>query len=229
MYKKARFVFPFISVILALSLSGCNSGGGGNRTTSPTTQFPLAAAANSYAQASSHFTLKTTHGSDTYTLQFGSTPGTPTTFLGLAASTAAETITITKNGAVIDTEAQNVYFQLNPYKPLGGISVGNGQYTVAANQVLLPTNATIGQTGQGDTETTYTDKSLSTIYSTATQTWSLLADTPTTAWFCVNTVMKIISPATTIPGDVCYQIDTSGSTLGLKLDITISGTTLNFR
>ena len=92
MNKVALFAVPLILV-----LSACGGGGGGSSpaaSTPSTTQFPLASALSTFAQTSHNYTINAVNAGNTYTLQFGLTPGTPTTFKGLAASTAAETLTI---------------------------------------------------------------------------------------------------------------------------------------
>ncbi len=184
---------------------------------------------NAFAQTSHNYTINAVDSGNTYTLQYGVTPGAPTTFEGLAASTAAETLTISKNNAVVDTVSLNTYFTTSPFIALGYVDLGNGQYTIDSNQVALPANATVGQSGQIQTETTYTTSSLSTINDTATVSWALSADTATTAWLCANMVDVIVSPPSTISGSTCYKIDTSGNVSALKLAITVNGTTLNFQ
>ena len=184
---------------------------------------------NAFAQTSHNYTINAVNSGNTYTLQYGLTPGAPTTFEGLAASMAAETLTISKNNAVVDTISLNTYFTTSPLIALGYVDLGNGQYTIDSNQLALPTNATVGQSGQLQTETTYSINLFNIINDTATVTWALSADTATTAWLCANTVDIIVSPPSTISGSKCYKIDTSGNVSALKFTITVNGTTLNFQ
>jgi hypothetical protein len=227
MYKLlAIFALP----LLLAGLSGCGGGGGGGSAppaTSPTTQFPLAGAISAFSQAAHNYTVSATNASDTYTLQINYTPGVATTFEGQSASTMALAGTFSKNGAVLTTVSQTSYFVTSPYKPLGSLDLGNGHYTVAANQQNLPANTTVGTSGQFDTDTTYTNNTKTVVYSNATQTWSLAADTATTAWACVNAIETVVG-STPISSADCYKIDTTGNVLAYKANVTFSGTTLSF-
>ncbi len=183
---------------------------------------------SAFSQASHNYTMNAANGGNTYTLQIGFVPGAPTTFSGLAALTGAETITISKNGAVVSTESVDNYFSASPYTPLGMVNLSNGQYSVVSNQVALPANATVGQSGQFITLTTYTSNSMATIYSTTTETWVLSSNTATTAWLCLNFITTPVG-SSAYSGSGCYTIDTTGNVSALKMAITVSGTTLNFQ
>ena len=207
-------------------------------TVSPIT-FPLAAAARSFYQSTHNFMLSATYAGNLYTVKMGIMPGTTTTFAGQLAALSVLAETVSKNGALINTVAIDGYSGANSGTPLGSIDLTTGEYSVAANQVALPTSATIGQSGQYLTETTYANSTKRNIVSTTTETWSLLAaDTATTAWGCFNTVSHYVAPIVSaiIPGSAymlsgatCYKIDTSGSVLAFEMNITFNGITLWFQ
>ena len=194
--------------------------------TPSTAQFPLQVAMSAYFQAAHNFTINATNGANTYSLQINSTPGDTSTFGEQAASTTSTTEILSENGALINTVYLMGYFQ-SPYTPLGEQNLSNGQYTVAANQVALPANATVGQSGQFDTSTTYTSDTMSTVYSTTTTTWSLAASTATTAWLCFNYAELIVGSGAISEAD-CYNIDTTGDVSTIKANVSVNGTTLNF-
>lgn len=211
------------------ALTDCKLQGGSvvvRAATPSTAQFPLQVAMSAYSEAAHNFTINATNGANTYSLQIDRTPGDTSTLGEQAASTTSTTEILSENGAVINTVFLTGYFQ-SPYTPLGEQNLSNGQYTVAANQVALPTNATVGQSGQFDTSTTYTSDTMATVYSTTTTTWSLAASTATTAWLCFNYAEVIVGSGAISEAD-CYNIDTTGDVSTIKANVSVNGTTLNF-
>lgn len=233
-----------ISVVFAL-LNGCGGGGGGggssSSTTSPTLQFPIASAMSAFEQASNNYSLSAVDGSINLSLQAGFIPGSPSTFEGQLASTSTQTVSIsatnTSTGASnSDLASVKNYFIASPLHSLGSIVIsdtsttGNqlGYYAVYSNQVNIPTYATVGQTGALDTYTTFTNSSKSVVYANDTETWSLSSNTSNTAWLCSFDTQTIVgsSPTTT---QSCYELDTTGNVLAVKLILNINGTTVTFQ
>lgn len=212
---------------LVLLLSAC--GGGGSSASAPpsTSQYEIDSAYSAAAQMNQTYNLTSILGNNTYTLDVSYVPGSMSSFNGQPAFTATMTSVLSEDGVLITSSKQTEYFTISPYFPLGAINA-NGQVTVATNQAPLPVYATVGQTNLYDTTTTYTDNTLTTIYSVASSTWSLSQDTSTTALSCINTVGTIIGVGSTSESD-CYQIDKSGNVLSLQVFLLVNGTTLIFQ
>ena len=220
----------FASLLLLLAgLSGCGGGGGGSSpsTTPTTTQFPIAGAISAYFQAGHSFTLSGTSGANTISFQVNYASGTTSIFQGQPASTMTQTAVISVNGGAGSTVSGVAYFNASPYQNLGYIS-SDGRYQVYANQQTLPTYATVGQSGQLDTYITYTTNTKAVVYATGTETWSLLADTATTAWACNNDTHTVVGSAPAVITN-CFKIDTTGNVLSKTVTMPINGTVVTFK
>jgi len=213
--------------ILCLMTLICACGGGSSSTPPPPPpQYPLDSAISTFQQMNHNYNLSATSGGNTFTLQISFVPGAQSTFDGMAALTSTETITLYENSVSQGTDTVTFYFTISPYTQLGGIST-NGEVEVDANQMSLPDLATVGQTGPFDTYTTYTDNTRTTVYETATVTWSLEADTATSALGCLNyTGTMNGSP---FSESDCYQIDENGNVLSIQITLNEGGTTLVFK
>jgi len=79
-----------------------------------------------------------------------------------------------------------------------------------------------------DTYTVYTDITKTTVYATGTDTWTLSADTATTAWGCdVNTQTQV--GGSPVVSQTCFKIDTTGNLLAMKMILPINGTIITFQ
>jgi hypothetical protein len=214
---------------LMILLSACGGGGSSSASSAPpsTTQFQIDSAYSAVAQMNQTYNLTATIGNNTYALNITYAPGAMSSFNGQPAYAATLTSILSEDGVLITSNEQTEYFTISPYFPLGAINA-NGQVTVDTNQTPLPAYATVGQTNLYDTSTTYTDNTLSTIYSVTSSTWSLSQDTSTTAFSCINTVGTIIGVGPTSESD-CYQIDESGNVLSLQVYLLVNGQTLVFQ
>ncbi|HVC28217.1 MAG TPA: hypothetical protein VNF48_01560, partial [Gammaproteobacteria bacterium] len=173
---------------LVVLLSACGGGGSSSSSAPPSTaQYPVDSAYSAVAQMNQDYNLTATIGSNTYTLLITYVPGAMSTFNGQPAYTATLTSILSEDGVLITSNVETEYFTISPYFPLGAINA-NGRVTVNTNQTPLPVYATEGQSNLYDTNTTYTDNTLTTVYSIASSTWSLSPDTSTTAFSCINMV-----------------------------------------
>lgn len=225
-----RILSAITLIAVSLILADCG-GGGGSSSPAAVSQFPVAAAMSSFAQASHSFTLSATIGSNTETLQASFTLGAASTFGGQSASTLNQSVVISVNGVAGAALTTTSYFSTNPFKKLGGVVTSGSlsrQYTVYANQQTLPTNATVGQSGSFDSYTAYTDSTMSTVYATGTDQWSLSTDTASTAWLCNIDTETIVGSAAT-PITNCYQIDASGNVLSQTVTFIINGSAVTFK
>jgi hypothetical protein len=212
----------------ACVIAGCGGGGdgGGGGAQGPvvsTLDFPIAGSKSASAQSTSQFSLAGTLDGTNYIMSVGVTPGPASTFEGKAASTSTITLTFRANGALVSQEILTSYFAQNPYVDYGTVNQGNGQYTVSNQIANFPATAKVGQLGSLGTEVTYTNSLKAQVVNTSTLTWSLDADTATTALSCVN-VQIVGSTAGTVSG--CDRIDRTGTILGRIMKLTVNGKTL---
>ncbi len=219
-------------IAFAALLSACG-GGGGDAAPAATpvaaASFPLDAA---YTKAMTNgVSLNGTaiDGADTYTMSLSITPATDAVFEGVVRKKSIQALTMKKNGSVLISETINVYYGVNPFTSYGA-SYSNGTYAVQTTiGGAFPATAKVGDSGSLGTLTLYTSSSKATIESTAQSTWTLEADTATTAFGCANVVIKNASGVQTGTSAGCYKIDTNGNVLGMRLTISVPGLTLVFK
>lgn len=203
------------SAAVALSLCGCGGGGGssGPDVVASTLDFPVDAAASSYFQSAHHFNLSgVLYGRTPFSAVMTLTPGSgTTTFQGQSVLYATQTLTVyDQYGAYAGSTSSTSYFNTGPFRVYGGTD-SNGNVTVSDSTPRLPTTAKVGQSGPLGTSTTYSDSTLNNVVSTETDSWSLEADTASTAWLCLNAQY-----ADGTWSKDCYEIDASGNVMGYK-------------
>lgn len=246
-----------LSVLLAACGSG-GGGGGGSSSSSPPSQgpvvstfsFPVEATVMSLVTASSSFTV---YASDTqgngYTLTVSYSPG-PSTYYQYISSAALPTFTQTGllkvNGVTSGTSSAQVFYSTGPFLVWGSTDGSSTtgtttyEYMQTSAQAPLPATAKVGATGpiySGTENRTFcfntVDCSVPENYRTITlgtqsATWSLEADTETTAWLCVNITTideAVLDTETTVEAD-CFRINQTGAISAFKTDITASSTAL---
>ena len=194
-----------------------------------TASFPLEAA---YAKAvTTGVSLNGTavDGADTYTLSLSIAPAADGTFEGVVRKKSIESLTIKKNGSVLDVTNIDLYYSLNPFTTQGA-SYSDGTYAVQTSIAgSFPATAKVGDSGALGTLTVYTNASKTTVLSTTQSTWTLEADTATTAFGCSNSVVKNAAGVQIGTGAGCYKIDTNGNALGMRFTLSVEGRTLVFR
>jgi hypothetical protein len=136
---------------------------------------------------------------------------------------------IEMNGTAIAGSSLTDYFDLVPFRPIGGVNHTLGNYDVASGQLVLPTTAVIGQGGAVGNGTRYADASKSKIIATTTTSWSLETAGTALAWACMNVTISYESPGAS-PGaeSICYKIDTSGNVTGVKMSLVLNGQLVSF-
>lgn len=199
------------------------------KVTASALSFPLDAA---YAKAvTTGVSLNGTavDGADTYTMSLSIAPAADGTFEGVVRKKSIESLTIKKNGSVTGVTNIDLYYSLNPFTTQGA-SYSDGTYAVqTTTSGAFPATAKVGDSGSLGTLTTYTSSSKATVQSTAQSTWTLEADTATTAFGCANSVIKNASGAQTGTAAGCYKIDTNGNALGMRFTLSVAGKTLVFK
>lgn len=190
--------------------------------------FPLDAAYTKAMTSGVNLSGTAIDGADTYTMSMYITPAADEFFEGAASKKAIETLTMKKNGAVVVTDTMSLYFSINPMTTKGAL-YSNGSYAVQTSTLGgFPTAAKVGDSGSLGTVTQYSNSSKATVLSTTQSTWTMEADTASTAFGCANSVLRDASGAQMGTTAGCYKIDTSGNVLGMRYTITAPGKTLVF-
>ena len=209
----------------ALILSACG-GGGDAGTAAPTLDFPLASAISTYATTAHQFNLAGALDGVSYTLNYSQTPGAAASFEGKPASTAVQTVVLRANGVLALDTTSTSYFAANPYVVYGSIDPADGAYSVFTQTANFPPSARIGQTGAVGSSIDFVSFQNRVVTGTSTVSWSLEADTATTALFCLNT---LIPGPPSFTGSECYRLNANGVVSGLVLKVNANGKTLILR
>lgn len=222
--------------ILALALStgflAACGGGGSDAPTGPvksTLSFPLDAA---YAKGfTTGVSLNGTavDGADTYTMSLAITPAADEVFEGVLSKKSSGALTMKKNGAVLVADTISYYYSINPFTQTGA-RYSDGSYAVLTNNTgNYPTAAKVDDAGTIGTLTVYTDASKTAVKATSQNTWTLEADTATTAFACANSVIRDAAGTQTGTAAGCTKIDTNGNALGMRFTLSVDGKTLVFK
>lgn len=221
--------------LLALTLStaflaACGGGGGDSTPAAsiPTT-FPLDAAYTKAVTNGVSLSGTAVDGADTWTMTVSLTPASDEAFEGVVRKKALQSLTIKKNGTVLAASNIQSYFSTNPFATQGA-RYSDGTYAVQTSTTgSFPVAAKVGDSGGLGILTVYTDTSKTSIQSTAESTWTLEADTATTAFGCANSILKNAAGAQTGTAAGCYKIDTAGNALGMRYTLSVAGKTLVFK
>ena len=221
------------TALSAVILSACG-GGGGDPVVAPAA--PVAAATfpldTAYTQVSTKgISLSGTavDGVDTLTIALSVAPDADQTFEGAVAKKSVQSITIKKNSATVVSSGGESFFTINPFT-VKGLKLNDGAYgvqTVASG--VLSNAAKVGDSGSLGVTTVYSNSSKSSVLFTQEGTWTLEADTATTAFGCSNIIGKNTSGAVIASTSGCYKIDTNGTVKGMRYTLAVAGKTLVFR
>ena len=224
------------STLLALTLStvflAACGGGGGDAPTGPVTStlsFPLDAAYTKAMTTGVSLNGTAVDGADTYTMSLSIAPAADEVFEGAVSKKAIQSLTMKKNGSVLVATTISNYFSINPYTTKGGI-YSDGTYAVQTSTTgNFPTAAKVGDSGTLGTLTLYTNASKTTVQATTQSTWTLEADTASTAFGCANSVIRDATGTQTGTAAGCTKIDTNGNALGMRYTLSVAGKTLVFK
>lgn len=223
--------------ILALALSttflAACGGGGSDAPTGPVTStlsFPLDAAYTKGMTTGVSLNGTAVDGADTYTMSLSITPAADEVFEGVPSKKSSGSLTMKKNGAVLVADTISYYYNINPFTQTGATYSSDGSYAVLTNNTgNYPTAAKVGDAGTIGTLTVYTSASKTTVKTTTQNTWTLEADTATTAFGCTNSVIRDAAGTQTGTAAGCTKIDTNGNALGMKYTLSVAGKTLIFK
>jgi hypothetical protein len=217
-----------VAAAVPLLLVACGGGGDGGGAEAPATVYNLDAAVTQAFAAPLQIdglTARDAQG-NVYTLSLHQTPGADALFEGALRKTALQTITVTA-GSTSSTENATFYYVTGPFAEVGAIDSAGG-YSVSVHTGDLPTAARVGDSGPLSNDTAYTDSSKATVAATAVTSWSLEADTDSTAFACTKAVMQMTDPPATASQTTCLRIDTAGKVNGGRVTVTIDGFTMVF-
>ncbi len=207
-------------------LSGCGGGGGGSDgPVVSTLDFPIETVVEVYMQSDHQFDLAGARNGVNVTMSYTFTAGATAAFEGHAAHTATEVAVLTANG--VPSQLRSIsYFALDPYVSYGSLDQDTGEYAVFNQTANLPATARVGQSGVLGDEISYVDSSKEQVTDTSALSWSLEADTATTALFCINVNVNNTSIG---DGSQCYRIDANGTVLNFVMRVNVDGGTLTLK
>jgi hypothetical protein len=217
--------------LLCATVLAAACGGGGDSAPAPapapSATYDLNAALTSALSTGVSFSnLHATLNGVTYTLNGGFTPTTDGTLLGANFKRATETLTISQGATPIGTEITTLYYSLSPAR-VNLATTSGGELLVYQPKADLPTAASVGQSGALYTGTEYASPTISAVLATFATTWSLEADTNTTAWACLTTTTNAAGSAST--AKLCLRTSPSGALSGAKLTTTVNGVAVTFQ
>jgi hypothetical protein len=213
-------------------LAGCGGGGGGSGDSGPvasSAQFSLDAATVKVLTTGTTLNGTAVDGADTWSISLSVTPASDATFEGTTRKQASQSLTIKKNGATVAAESYSQFFSVSPLVVFGAVYSDGTYGVVTVHSGNLPTAATVGSSGPLETLTLYSNSSKASVLETEQTTWTIEADTATTAWGCTNSVVRDTGNQVTATGAGCFKIDTTGNVLGMRYTISVSGKTLTFQ
>lgn len=220
-------------VVSAVLLTACGGGSDSSPAVSVASTsvatFPLDRVYTQVSTTGISLNATAVDGADTFILSVSLAPAADQTFEGVTAKKSVQAITIKRNGVTFSASGSEDFFTINPYSVKGQIN-NDGTYgvqTVAAKP--FSNTAKVGDSGSLGTMTIYSNSSKSSISMVEQSTWTLEADTETTAFSCINSVLKDASGDLIATGASCLKIDTSGTVRGLRFTIAVPGKTLIFR
>ncbi|WP_250486566.1 hypothetical protein [Caballeronia sp. GaOx3] len=235
--KFARKYLP-LAIFIAV-LGGCGGGGDGGgaqptNAVASTPSFPVEATFTSLVSKSSTFNASATDAAgNSYALGITLTAGPDkvnTLIHPSSLRTYLQASILKKNGVTASTSSSEIYYSATPLLVWGNVN-GSKNTMLVKKQTALPAMAKVGTAGAFYSGKNYKDNS--TLFPDQQDvSWSLEADTATTAWLCLNTTitpaLAVSASATSVEAD-CFRIDQNGSVSGFKSDFTQWGTTLKFR
>lgn len=227
------------SLAAALFLGACGGGGGGGGSTAPvvsTETFQLRQAYTNDFNGTKSYPF-TVSGSITAGAEIGTVTGSgtltqsavsATAFEGAAAQLKTRTITgnitvTTGSGSASQALTPGVtnYFA-NPAFDLVGYSSA-GSYSVAVAPITVPAGARVGDSGTAGTINTYASAAKGAVLSTNELSWSLTADTATTAILNLMQIVKNPGGAITATQVDTYRLTPAGGSTPINSVATVLG------
>jgi hypothetical protein len=222
-----------VALATALSLTLLACGGGGSDSDDgatpssnvSTADFPVSGAMSTISTQRINTTLRADGPNGQYlaaSLQQTVAPAS-IDFGGISARAVTQSsIFKDQTGAVVKQISHLLYVQATPFLELGMDNQLDGSVTVAdlTSPLYLPAQGRVGDTGLLNSTTTYTDDTLEVVDQRTTRSWSLEADTSSTARLCLNEVIYDAANQRLATEADCHRINTRGEMLGLQITLT---------
>lgn len=190
-----------------------------------TADFPIASAMSAYIQSAHQFDLAGSLDGTNYTMNYSYTPNAGT-FEGSPAIAVLQAAVLKANGVVAGQRSTLSYFAVDPFVSHGSFDQADGSLSVLNQMGAIPATAKVGQSGRVGNWIKYSDRTMTQVVGTTTVTWSLEADTTTTALLCMNAESYGNTRAS---GSDCYRADAGGRVTGLVVKIVVNEKTLTLQ
>lgn len=159
-----------------------------------------------------------------FTASIAFAPAADALFDGVLHKRSTQTSSVSATGIPAQTAITQIFYATAPARFIG--STSNAGFVVFTSRGALPTAGAIGQSGAFADGVIFTSSAKSTRTGTVAVTWSIEADTATTAFACLTSVTSGSTPATEKD---CFKIDSAGTILGGKIALTASGVNLTLQ
>lgn len=211
-------------------LAACGGGGGGTSAVASTETFQLRAAwVNYYTDAGSHpFTVNGSSSGYAYsgTGSVATSGANAALFQGVNCFYATTSLgaTITVAGQTTQISGSGTLYADYNYNPLG--SSNANEYVVVQGTATIPATGKVGDSGVLYTANRYSDVSMAIQTGTQTMSYTLAADTATTALLRISIVNKNLSGGTDSTETLTFRITPAGALTWLSDNTTNSTTTV---
>lgn len=235
-----------IAAAAVVALVGCGGGSGsGGDAVAPdltppaTTAFPVEATFASLASTARQFSVNARDAAgNTLSLNVSVAPGPDKTNAFISATpkkTYMQTAILRRNGVVASTAIQEVYFSTAPFA-VWGIVLDSETVLRADSQGNLPATAKVGDVGAlysavgiRTRSDGFFDAGTVNASNKMTATWSMDADTASSAWLCMRTTVQRQFVTNNVAESDCFKVDAAGNVLAFRADVSSAGTRLEFR
>jgi hypothetical protein len=198
---------------------------------------PGEATLEAYLQTSHQYSLSTTYGGNSFTVQlYSSLNSGTTTFNGQApAYSTSDTVNFYKNGALVVSGVSTSYFLLHPYVPLGSVGSTGIPYALVTSWTPFPVTLTVGSSGAGADITYYHNSSRYIVDANEADSYAVSANNPSTLRLCLNSTIFNTTAQGTNDGlgndteSDCYTVDASGHAVLASITLSVNGVTLTFQ
>ena len=215
-----------LCILAALSLSACTTDVSNNAIVNKplqihkvVTQYPVETAIlNVYTRAYSD-QLYTLVDEQLVVINTKVTPKGAMVFNNKQVQGAEMVAITTVNDQVVDKSVGINYFTLEPLV-FHGFTSDIGEYSIATQTKPIPKIASIDDSSTYLTEEVYSDSSKRKKIKTYTQTWSLIRESNSTAWLCIESSENLLlsyDPEGT--STECYKINAKGDILDSNVTI----------
>lgn len=214
-----------LAAVFSVAVAACGGGGGDTAepSTAPATSFALQAGyrARIAGGVTDNYAISGSC-SGTAVISVGSATGS--TFEGTPGYTTTQTATVNLSNCTVGTNPviATSYFDLN-YTPIGGSLPGVEYSKYLTVPPPLPPSVQVGDSGNVGTSTVYTNSSKTTVTGTRQLSYTVEADTATTAFITLTTRSFDASNQLVSVEQAKYQIAVNGALSIVSIDVQFSG------